>query len=383
MSDLIPGRFRNVPFLIRSSSISGGRRIIKHVFPGRDEQSIENLGKIVKPYRIQIVTRDNAERDALIRAFDLKEPGVLHHPYYGVINNVVVSDYTVNESLTAHLTATIDVTFEQSTTPTSLLPEGTQRSEIDAAVKSARQAIRSNVTDNFKATPTLLNTIRDASARINDIVNDVLTKSAVISRAADQIDTFTFQVNEIQRKVYELISKPQELANSIDNLFIAVRNLYSLPENAATVLTSFSTYGNDFVARIENTVSNIERNNNDRVLINTVKSLSLVNAYQSASETQFTLVQQIEQLSDTLEQHYISIDDVDSTVVTVRLLTQQYLETQKKTALDTVTVQTRPTTVRLLAFQYYGTDDRYDELLSLNSVSDVSDISGNVDIVSQ
>ena len=383
MSDMIPGRFRNVPFLIRSSSITGGRRVIKHVFPGRDEQSIEDLGKTVKQYQMQIVTRDNTERDALIRAFDTKEPGVLHHPYYGVINNVIVSNYSISESLTSHLTASISVTFEKSTTPTSLLPEGTQRSQIDAAVKSARQAIRNNIADNFKATPTLLNTIRDAATRINDIVDSVLEKTSVISRAADQIDTFTFQVNEIQRKVYELISKPQELSDSIDELFTSVRNLYSLPENAAQVLTSFSTYGSDFVERVENTVSNIERNNNDRVLINAVKSLSLVNAYQAASETQFTLVQEIEDLSDTLEQHYTSIDDVDDSVTEVRLLTQQYLETQKKTALDTVTIQTRPTTVRLLAFQYYGTDDRYDQILALNDIDNVSDVSGQVSIVSQ
>jgi len=83
--------FRGVPFFIRDSDRSIGRRNVVHQYPFKDVPYVEDLGQdadefIVNGYVVQ--NEDNGqdyidERDALIKALREPGPGTLIHPYYG------------------------------------------------------------------------------------------------------------------------------------------------------------------------------------------------------------------------------------------------------------------------------------------------------------
>jgi len=86
--NLIGASFRGVAFLVEDSERSGGRRVVSHEFPYRDDPFREDLGRRARSFRITgYVLGDDymTQRDALLSALeDESGPGQLVHPYYGV-----------------------------------------------------------------------------------------------------------------------------------------------------------------------------------------------------------------------------------------------------------------------------------------------------------
>src|SRR5262245_27796266 len=93
--ELVGASFRGAPFLVESSERSGGRRVVVHEFPLRDEPFVEDLGKRGSVFRVDgYVIGDDylTQRDALLAALeDESGPGELVHPYHGVRRAVCVN----------------------------------------------------------------------------------------------------------------------------------------------------------------------------------------------------------------------------------------------------------------------------------------------------
>lgn len=92
---LIGASFRGASFFVESSERSGGRRVVVHEFPLRNDPFVEDLGRKARSFRVDgYVIGDGyiAKRDALLSALeDASGPGELVHPYHGVRRAVPVS----------------------------------------------------------------------------------------------------------------------------------------------------------------------------------------------------------------------------------------------------------------------------------------------------
>ena len=98
--EAIGASFRGWPFFVDSSSVSGGRRIIVHELPLRNQPIIEDLGKKQRAYTLDgyVLGHDyTAQRDSLKTALEATGPGELIHPYYG-LKNVQISDFSISET---------------------------------------------------------------------------------------------------------------------------------------------------------------------------------------------------------------------------------------------------------------------------------------------
>ena len=112
--------FRGVPFFVRDSDRSIGRRNIIHQYPYRDiPPFIEDLGRDVDEFTIRgyvVQNTDNNqdyinERDALIEALRESGMGTLIHPFYGELKVNLLGRVRVEESFSQGGIARFTMTF--------------------------------------------------------------------------------------------------------------------------------------------------------------------------------------------------------------------------------------------------------------------------------
>jgi prophage DNA circulation protein len=112
-----PGSFRGVPFNLRTSSRTGGRRTILDEYPLRDKPSTQDMGRSARKFTLNMVVSGAdymARRDKLIEALETKGPGTLVHPYYGEMQVALLGDYSCEETTAEGGRATISQTFVES-----------------------------------------------------------------------------------------------------------------------------------------------------------------------------------------------------------------------------------------------------------------------------
>lgn len=87
------GAFRGATFTVPVDDLEFGRRTQVDEFPLRDTPYVQDLGRKTRRFQIEAFVSGDGymeERDALIAAIEQPGPGLLTHPYYGIINVTVV-----------------------------------------------------------------------------------------------------------------------------------------------------------------------------------------------------------------------------------------------------------------------------------------------------
>lgn len=120
---LLPASFRGAPFAVSANETSGGRRIVLHQYPGKDDPYAEDMGREARRFRFRgfIVDGDvvfqggpiQLQRALLIAALEKKGSGTLTHPTLGVLN-VSLQRFSVGEDLGAGRMSSVDVEFVES-----------------------------------------------------------------------------------------------------------------------------------------------------------------------------------------------------------------------------------------------------------------------------
>lgn len=165
------GTFRNVPFyIIDDATVSGGRRVVRHEYPLRDDGETEDMGLTTREYAFTaVVFGDNYfnQRDALITALEKADPGEMDHPYYGK-QQVQIETYTVRESCYTGGVALFSVTFVPSANNTA--PNVSQRPELNG--QAVNDSTLADVTRHWK---TFTHAVNQATERLNAVENTVNT----------------------------------------------------------------------------------------------------------------------------------------------------------------------------------------------------------------
>lgn len=113
---LRPASFRGVPFEVKESSGTAGRRTETHEYPKRDKPFVEDNGRATRPMRFEgfVVGRDYvAKAKALLDALEAPGPGALVHPWFGTVTVSIENPagYTLNSELGV---ATFQLSFVES-----------------------------------------------------------------------------------------------------------------------------------------------------------------------------------------------------------------------------------------------------------------------------
>lgn len=86
LTSLFNSSFKGVPFFVETDNESGGRRVVEHQFPMRDDPYLEDLGEDLRHFEVQAyVASDKADSEAaaLVTICATRGPGTLVLPLHG------------------------------------------------------------------------------------------------------------------------------------------------------------------------------------------------------------------------------------------------------------------------------------------------------------
>lgn len=390
---LFPGSFKGVRFLAVSFSTTGGRKVVKHRFPNSDKQVIEDLGLEPRSYSMQIIVSDKdgaylQNRDRLISTFEDKELGKLVHPMYGDIENIKVSSYTLNEDLTELGDGKISVTFEVSNGTGIPEQSGNTLSIVESSNTAVAAAVNTSFAENYETTVNAPNSYNDSLQKLNNSVTAFEQATDTAQAAADKINAFNAELIAFQNAVTSLVGEPQELVDSINNLFSTINGLYPTIDGTIRAMESFFIFGDTDVPLPQTTPSRIERTKNRVILNDSIQSVALSYSYLNSSQLTFNTVGEIEQRANELETQYKKLsasdglnDDAKQTLADMRVSVQAFFEEQKLTASQVIQIDTNLIPARVLAYQYYGSSEKGEQLSELNETSEPSFLEGTVNIL--
>lgn len=219
------GTFRNVPFyIIDDATVSGGRRVVRHEYPLRDDGETEDLGQTTREYAFTAVVfgdRYFDQRDALIAALEKAEPGEMDHPYYGK-QQVQIETYTVRESCYTGGVALFSVTFVPAANNTA--PIVSQRPELND--RTLNDSTLKDITQNWE---TFTRAVHQATERLSAVENTLSTiVNGIRSLPANS------GMNQLLGAALGLKGSLKNLINAPDQLFDDISGLISGMAEVAT-----------------------------------------------------------------------------------------------------------------------------------------------------
>lgn len=397
--EVLTASFKGVPFLVDVATTTGGIKYARHVYPNTDTQKIETLGTLPQQFELSIVISQDAlgenyfeRRNRLIQVLEDPAPGILQHPFAGIIDNVVALEFSQIESFQTVGQTNFTVTFAIDNS--SGQPEANVNTlpVIEASVTAANAEVTADFGDTYSVSDNFPTNFEAAIDNVNQVVDTFNDRTQLLAVEAEKINSFSSQIAELADNVTTVINNPSEFATSINNLYQSVNGLYSSTENTLRVFTGFF----DFNTESEQTSLNfntsglIERANNNEILNGIMQAQALLYAYQNASLIEYNTVSQIEDVQNLLESQYIIVADnfalsadVQKAISKTRVLTNNFFEEQKLTTNRIVTVVSESIPLSVLSYQYYGTTEGYEVLAELNNDLNVAFLSGELQVVSE
>lgn len=394
-NDLHEAKYKGVPFLLSGSNISGGRKDVKHSFPNSNEQTIEDLGSAPRVFSVTaIITSDQDDlnyltnRNRFLEVLEQGGPGILIHPFYGQLDNMVARSFTLIENMNDLNAARFSVVFEVSNVLGTPTRARNTVSEIEQANIEYVDTVFQVIDKDWKVT--FAENYAAAIDKLDAVFDAVEENTKFIQATADKINAFNSDINNFSNNIVGLVNSPNALADSITSTFETMNALYATSTATISVLTGFFGFGSTDVEIPLDTSIRIEKDNNRRLMNGVMNSLALSYSYVNAANIDFQTIIELNEISDSLESQYQSIianedlpDSVNSQLTDMRSLVKEFFDEQQLQVRQLLTVNTNLTSARLLAYQYYADSEQVEQLIDLNNFKDVSFIEGDVQVFSE
>ena len=247
--DYRPGSFRGVPFNLRTSSRTGGRRTILDEYPLRDKPSTQDMGRSARKFTLTMVVSGAgymAARDKLIEALEDKGTGTLVHPYYGEMQVAVLGDYSCEESTAEGGRATISQTFVESGEEVRPDNKPLTGAQANAAADLVQEESLFEFVESWEivgyasfvadeamgALDEAVGYIGDAGGLLTDVTDYASSANGLFSEAANYVtsaggmlsgaSSFGSLVNRLTGNFQQLILSPGNLAGNIIGLIRSI-----------------------------------------------------------------------------------------------------------------------------------------------------------------
>lgn len=336
------GSFRGVPFYIEDQQgQDGGRRIVMHEYPLRDDGLTEDLGLRLRNYHVScLVIGDDytSQADKLIDALEAKEPGTLKHPFFGT-KDVRVSEYKANYS-TAHLRV---VRFEITFVPAvgEISPLASQDTLFRAL--SEYSNVLNALSDEFAS---MLEQALDFMSDIMDspylsLFNETLSFIENVFNGIDSVlnagSDFKAKLQNFKNRLESLLLQPKVLATELQSLtqlsvrgsFTGASSTSGSSSSTTAPATTTQSYGGLTITSASDTTASTSSTtaqsavNYQRVFTQIENLKNTVNAQMSA------LSKQVSEITDNkLEQVTVAKHNNQSTAVIINRLFADVVESE-------------------------------------------------------
>ncbi|MBI1214556.1 MAG: hypothetical protein GC185_01900 [Alphaproteobacteria bacterium] len=172
LTQLRRASFRGIQFDCPENESGGGRRVVRHDYPGKDQPTFEDLGLDSQSFTVTaIINGDGFAKlaDTFEAALQKSGPGTLIHPLYGQLQVIVTGRWRRSSSAATVGDVTFSIPFERYNGP--VYPSAA--ADTVAGLSAAGDNLAAAVTAEFKAAfdanvPDFLST--DALGRANSFI---------------------------------------------------------------------------------------------------------------------------------------------------------------------------------------------------------------------
>lgn len=389
IDELFTGSYKGAEFRIKSSSVEGGRKDLKHEFPNSDRQNIEDLGLRAKSYSISgFISEPNytQKKNSLIAALEEGGTGLLVHPFFGNIDNIAARTYSLVEDISQVGEATFSMAFEVSDTDGLPIVDASSTSIVNASNATLQSSLSKSITDDYNVF--FPDAFTNAKAMLDRTKTYFDEKTKVLQKVTGTINAYSGLVNDYSSAILSLTNKPQDLADSVSNLFSTANGLYASAESTVEVFRGFFDFDDDATPEPNLvTASIIERKLNSKTIKSYMQSASLGYAYQNAASIAFKNTDDVSATADILEAQFqkvsqdLSGDQLEA-LSDLRSSVQSLFDEIKLSTNQVLTVRTAAMPARVLAFGYYGGDSLGVDIIELNDDGNVSFYEGDIKVLS-
>lgn len=387
--------FRGIDFLFSSSSRTGGRKHVLHEYPNKDVRFVEDLGKTVPTFSINIVINGKEDyvnkRNKFLQALEQKGFGILSHPFYGNLN-VIVCEYTLEESITTLGVATFSVTFaisEDTSQPQANITNG-------SAVATKYTSIQLKNTNNFKSNYIQANNnkylqafntlmVNRQSLSLAGIMSHLTANSGIGVAGFYAANTF---INYIKQAA-SLISNNSDLINT--RVYGSVDYINNIDVDSALLYAAYSRqfgFNSDYTPPTGNTKTESNITANFYLFTSTYNITILLNAYQYALDVEYHTTQDVSIVKSALESQYqylLSMKNLNydllNDIKDIRNDMRLFFDEVNRNVYRATTITTAEMPLTVLTYSYYGNLDLESDILKLNEIKEPSFVSGNVRIL--
>lgn len=389
--ELKTAKYKGVEFLFTDMPTTGGNRLIKYNFPGSDKQAIERQGKMPRSYTLTAVIPHEdyyQQRDNLLRVLEDGEAGVLTHPTFGDVENVINGKYTLTEKLTEIGRAEIVIQFEVNDALGIPQQSGNLASQALALNESLVEQLTGDLADGYEVNLNFFGNFSDALENVNNIADSMNDVADFAEPLLQNISDFRSTVNAFQGAIGNLIQAPADLAGEISGLFEDVNNLFETPGTVLGAFKSLFDFGDDDPVVKNNTVGRVQRNENRQLIRSTMKTQALGYAYLNAAQSTYETTDDLDLVQDTLEEQYLEIrnnqvlsNEAAEVLDRLRVQAQKILDDVRVNTRSIITVETRMKPLSVLVYEYYGSTELVDTIASLNNINQNAFVEGEIRIL--
>jgi prophage DNA circulation protein len=391
--------FKDVPFLWQSDSIQNlGRNTVTHNFPDAPRQRarfVEDLGASNDTLNVvaQIdYSEDFSLRDNFLNALNSEGSGTLILPTEDP-QEVSVKTYSRDNRLQALGIVTFNITFEQ--TEVNSFPETVKGStgEVTALkdnVLDQTSVYLSNSWEDVKGSKVLFDSAVDKVVNsINDRQLGIRKVASSVRSQGDGFSEFSASLNSIVSSAFELVQSPSGLADELKTSFNNLELAYDRSEDLFSASKGLFGFKAGDISVVGDSSIQKKKIINQNLLNDLIAANALVIAYNAAVQIEFNNTTEIDEVSQDLENGFQLINpDIDDSIYQNLLLTRQEANSIFETlriSLPTITtldIGLNPQPLITIVYSIYGSIDNYDLIDSLDNFTDVTSISGNINIIS-
>lgn len=390
---IINGSFKGVPISIESSSVDGGRKIAVKQFPNRNTQNVEDLGLRPRRYSLEIIvsaktTQDYfSYRNSLLAVLESGGAGELIHPLYGRIENIVAVSYSLSENFTSFGNTVVSVEFEVKNNTGIPQSAGNSVTNVQSLNNAVVAAVQADIAENFAVSPGFTGNFEAAVNKVNGIIEKATQAVSFVGATAQIPNEFNALLERLAGSTNSLVSTPAALALATIELFDNVNALYDSAEATFATFTDFFGFGSDDQQYQPTTAGLIQRQANSTKLNGAVAASALGYAYVAGVRLPFETTRDIDETAAALDAQYQAVQtsdasqDVKDAITEMRVTVVAVLNLARLNASQIITVETLPTSTRLLGFSYYGNDELGQTITDLNRIDDVNFVEGEIEIL--
>lgn len=371
LDKLYPGSFRGIPFLIKSSSIKGGRKTVTHEFPNSDRRYVEDLGLMNETINLQCNIRSDyyfSNRDAIKDALEQQGYGTLIHPFYG-IRNVAVTSYSIGEDTSS--LGDVSLSLELAVGQELLYP-GSQASgqTISQLVDGLFTAMKSTFYSSYEWIAVygsnitqIGNAVRDIYELVDSVADTYITRSNFSDEnVADYRAVYTdYTSNYIPYLQASGTASTGTIYDSTRDLIEGLEFVGNTPNEAFDIGIKLANFTLSKPLLTATTAQGVSRNKN----INSLQDMVLVFAFgvtcRNAASYAFKSTEDLDYIRSKVDGQYeVLLDrttlssEVFQRVQDIRANLMDLLDKLKVTAPSIHVVDGKELPLTVLEYMYYG-----------------------------